>query len=271
VYPRENVESLLKDPPQSSDDPRLQHWYHTIELAEGIVSTGTYDLRSVVDSHGLPPSLAGKSALDVGTADGFWAFELERRGADPVVAIDIANWGEFDWLPWIKSQKGDFLVESPERRFECARSMRGSAVERRVCSVYDLSPDTVGTFDVTFCGSLLLHLQNPIKAVVNIRSVTREMAIVASLVDVELEEQATGRPWLMFGHRKAETNNGKPIGDSCIYWRFSTPGLQELMDYCGFDRTEPLEPFGMPPTGNLCGAVIGYVDDPDAPPRALPG
>jgi hypothetical protein len=32
---------------------------------------GRYDLRSCVGQHGLPDSLEGKSALDVGTCDGF--------------------------------------------------------------------------------------------------------------------------------------------------------------------------------------------------------
>ena len=36
----------------------------------------------------LPRDLRGRRALDIGTFDGFWAFELERRGAE-VVAIDL--------------------------------------------------------------------------------------------------------------------------------------------------------------------------------------
>ncbi len=36
--------------------------------------------------------------LDVGTWDGFWAFEMERRGAD-VVALDVEHESEYDWPP----------------------------------------------------------------------------------------------------------------------------------------------------------------------------
>ena len=46
-----------------------------------IVALGEYDHRELVPHYGVPDDLAGQSCLDVGTADGFWAFEFERRGA----------------------------------------------------------------------------------------------------------------------------------------------------------------------------------------------
>src|SRR5690242_5802806 len=66
----------------------LEHrWYHTVELAPGVTTAGWIDLREVVERVGFPERLDGVRVVDVGTADGFWAFELERRGA-AVVAID---------------------------------------------------------------------------------------------------------------------------------------------------------------------------------------
>src|ERR1700678_4471248 len=63
--------------------------YHTIELPGGVTTPGQSDLRKQARRL-LPADLRGKRALDVGTFDGFWAFELERRGAE-VVAIDIGR------------------------------------------------------------------------------------------------------------------------------------------------------------------------------------
>ena len=63
------------------------HGYHTLELAPGILTEGKIDLRQTAAKI-LPDDLRGRRALDVGTFDGFWAFELEKRGAE-VVAIDI--------------------------------------------------------------------------------------------------------------------------------------------------------------------------------------
>src|SRR3712207_3284092 len=72
-------------------------WYHTIELAPGVVTPGWHDTRPIVSQIPLPASLAGKRCLDVGAVDGFWAFEMERRGAQEVVAIDILDPQEWDW------------------------------------------------------------------------------------------------------------------------------------------------------------------------------
>ena len=171
--PIEPIRTDTASLPQQHDDPRLKNWYHTIELGNGLVSKGAYDHRTIVDRYGIPASLRGKTALDIGTFDGFWAFELERRGADRVVAIDVANIGEFDWLPSMRATLGD--AGRRESNFRMAHAMRRSRVDRRICSVYDLSPESVGTFDVVFCGDVLLHLFNPLKALINIRSVTREI------------------------------------------------------------------------------------------------
>ena len=72
-------------------------WYHTLELAPGVVTPGWHDMRPVLGEIPLPESLAGKRCLDVGTFDGYWAFEMERRGAAEVVAIDVIDPQKWDW------------------------------------------------------------------------------------------------------------------------------------------------------------------------------
>ena len=74
-------------------------WYHTIELAPGVVTAGWFDTRQVVDRIPFPRSLEGKRGLDVGSFDGFWAFEMARRGAREVVAIDLLDPSLCDWPP----------------------------------------------------------------------------------------------------------------------------------------------------------------------------
>jgi len=72
-----------------ADRVAAREWYHTLELAPGVVTPGGFDLRDMPDKVGLPASLGGQRCLDVGTFDGFWAFELERRGASEVLALDV--------------------------------------------------------------------------------------------------------------------------------------------------------------------------------------
>jgi tRNA (mo5U34)-methyltransferase len=234
-----------------------------VELGHGLCSTGRFDLRDTVDLHGLPESLEGKTVLDVGTCDGFWAFELERRGAERVVAIDIERFGGFDLLPEVRALRtARFLERRMDHGFWLAHAMRGSRVEHQVCSVYDLSPDTVGTFDVVFCGSLLMHLFSPLHALLNIRSVTREKAVIATLLSEEFEAAAPDRPLLSFGQRGPDLAKARPqLGASAVYWHVNTRGLQEMMEYSGFGRTEPLPPVPLAPTDSLCAVVVGYTAD----------
>ena len=77
-------------------------WYHTIELPHGIVTPGVYDHRPLLPYYGLPETVSGQRALDIATADGFWAFELERRGAD-VTAVDVAQFAEHDFPPTVRA------------------------------------------------------------------------------------------------------------------------------------------------------------------------
>ena len=77
---------------------RRRDWYHTLELAPDLVTEGWFDLRPYVDRYGLPERMDGMRALEVGTWDGFWAFEMERRGAE-VLALDLDDEGELDYPP----------------------------------------------------------------------------------------------------------------------------------------------------------------------------
>ena len=243
--------------PAKPDDPRLDSWYHTIELGDGLVSKGKFDHRSVVDNYGIPVSLRGKTVLDVATGDGFWAFELERRGADRVVAIDVPRMGDCDWLPRMRSRIGDAVEWDPwPTHFRLAHKMRRSKVEYRFCSVYDLSPYTVGMFDVVFCGSLLVHLQNPLQALLAIRSVTREMAIIETVSDPRFEDHPD-LPLLSFGFPGTE----EQAGENNSYWLTSTAALAKMLEYSDFAAVRPGAPFDLPPSGPRVSTVVALTQN----------
>jgi len=147
-----------------------------------------------------------------------------------------------------------------DRGFWLAHAMRGSRVEHRICSVYELSPEGLGTFDFVFCGSLLMHLQGPLQALVRIRSVTGEKAVIVTLLSEELERAAPDQPLLRFGHRGPDLgrDHDPQLGAAVVYWHVNTRGLQELMEYAGFARTEPLAPVALAPKDILCSVVTGY-------------
>ena len=140
---------------------RAQAWYHTLELPERLETDGWFDLRPHVASYGLPERMDGMRALDVGTWDGFWAFEMERRGAE-VLAIDLDDERDLDWPPSRRPEQ--FPEPSRGAGFALAAELLESSVDRRVCSIYDAVPDELGTFDVVICGSVLSHLRDQLLA-----------------------------------------------------------------------------------------------------------
>lgn len=157
-------------------------WYHTQDLGGGVVTPGMFDHRPFVSRYPLPANLSGLRCLDVGTMDGFWAFEMERRGATAVTALDLDDPDQLDWPVLVAPKVPDrALDESKAARFELVASALGSKVERVLGSVYDLD-QSLGRFDIVFCGDLLLHLKDPISALEAIRRVTSGRAIISTPV-----------------------------------------------------------------------------------------
>ena len=134
-------------------------WYHTIELAPGVVTEGMFDIRPFVDRYGIPADLTGARVIDIGTFDGFWAFEFERRGAQ-VTALDVDRVSQLDWPPRLRPAEDRPRGGS----FRLAHEVLGSTVERVGLSVYEATPERLGTFDLVFCGSVLIHLRDPMLA-----------------------------------------------------------------------------------------------------------
>jgi tRNA (mo5U34)-methyltransferase len=152
-----------------------------------VVTPGLFDLRPIVDR--LPwPDVRGRRCLDVGTSDGFLAFELERRGAAEVVAVDLPQHDGWDWEAHIGELGPEYLraVSGPEMGtgFRVAASCLESSVRLEPMSVYEISPERLGTFDVVVCGSLLLHLRDPLRALAAIRSVCAGQFLSTNQVDL---------------------------------------------------------------------------------------
>jgi tRNA (mo5U34)-methyltransferase len=174
-------------PHVSSDTATLaaiaqESWYHTIELPGGMVTSGWFDHRPLLPYYGLPEDMSGWRALDVGTADGFWAFEMERRGAE-VVALELPRLSDRDFPPAVKRLIRSQADTSPGRRFELARRALGSKVELERLTVYDIEPSRLGRFDFVHAGDVLVHLRDPVGGLAAICSVTSGQARIADVID----------------------------------------------------------------------------------------
>ena len=238
----------MPEPPPPGEVERYS-WYHTLDLGGGLVTRGMFDHRGFEDRYMIPPRLDGLRCLDVGTMDGFWAFEMERRGAAEVVAVDIEDPEALDWPASLRSTVKT-LDETKGERFALAARSLGSRVRRELRSVYDLGPD-LGTFDFVFCGDLFIHIKDPITAAQRLREVCRGRAVVCNPVK---------RFWFGWRRPLAELDGI----DEFQWWITNEAGLRRMLLAAGFARAESGASFNLPATGGgrwkgRRGIVTGYV------------
>lgn len=136
-------------------------WYQSLALPDGVVTPGAFKTVDELRRLPFPASLEGKRCLDIATSDGFWAFEMERRGAAEVVATDVSP-DDYDWPGNATSEHDDRWSE--RTGFDIAHDAYHSRVKWRELSVYELDPDLIGRFDFVFMGSVLGHLRDPARA-----------------------------------------------------------------------------------------------------------
>jgi tRNA (mo5U34)-methyltransferase len=221
-------------------------WYHTIELGDGVVTPGFVDHRQQVRNYHFPPSLEGMRCLDVATFDGFWAFEMERRGAAEVVAIDVEHATDLD-IPLVilddwRRVAGNRVMGAG---FHVAHEILGSKVRHEICNIYDLSPERLGTFDFVFVSDVLLHLRDPQLALERIASVCRGMLLVADVflpaLDCLPEDVSQYVQW-------------RP--GSYYWWHPSANTLKRMMAVAGLQSIEEVARFALSAGGGESAKVV---------------
>jgi tRNA (mo5U34)-methyltransferase len=145
-------------------------WWHSFELPDGSIIQGVNDLagqKSRIAQFPIAADLTGKRVLDIGAWDGWFSFEMERRGAE-VMAVD--NWDN--------------------DRFRYIHQALGSRVDYRILDVYDLHPDKIGRFDIVLFLGVLYHLKHPLLALEKVCALTTELAAVDSYFAARLKSGA---------------------------------------------------------------------------------
>ncbi len=199
-------------------------WHQRFELAPGVYTPGPNNVEFLMAEAQMPERLDGETVLDIGTTNGGVAFELERRGAGRVVAVDI--------------------LEPETFGFHAIREILGSSVEHLKASIYEL-PEILGEqFDLVVFLGVVYHLRHPLLALDNVRRLTRRLAYVESAIcDAELPALA--------GESVARFYRRDELGADPTNW-FS-PTLTTLADWCASCGLEPIHtsswPEGTPTRG----------------------
>jgi tRNA (mo5U34)-methyltransferase len=220
--------------PDLLDRARQRTWYHALDLAPGVETTGIFDLRPYVHHYGLPERMDGMRALEIGCWDGFWSFEMERRGAE-VVAIDLDSEADLDWPP--RRRPESFADIRRGDGFRLAKEILGSKVERVNCSVYHATPEELGTFDVVLCGSVLIHVRDQFLAMERIASLCTGLFISAEEYDRALDV-------LPFAAARWRADREAAV----VFWMPSRRAWRRMLFSAGFERVEEHARFDMKAT-----------------------
>jgi tRNA (mo5U34)-methyltransferase len=187
----------------------VPHWYHPIEVRPGIVTPGANGAPSVLALLDLPADCSGLRALDLGTRDGFFAFELERRGAE-VVAVD--------YMP------------STDSGFAVASALLGSRVTYLQRNLYQLTASELGTFDLVLFLGLLYHLPDPLGALRIVRSLTRQRMYLETLV-LDFGADTAALPLMRF------FAGSSWAGDPTNYWGPNIRCVEDMLGEAEFTAT----------------------------------
>ncbi len=182
-------------------------WYHSYYFDNGYTVVGDYDIGLNIGEYGFPTDMTGMRVLDIGTGSGWFAHYFEQLGAD-VTTTDARGYCDFDVrerfeYPPVESEKhqpdriedGKPVYFSPvSGGFWTMKDILGSKVRYVNSRVYDVADALPGEkFDLVFMGALLLHLRDPVGALMAARRVCgdRFIATTSILEDGAAEPRMT--------------------------------------------------------------------------------
>ncbi len=199
------------------------YWHSPIDLGHGInTKPGRAErrFRRRLELLQIPTDLKGKRVLDVGTWDGYFALELERRGAQ-VHAIDLWN-------------------DNALNQFQFVLKAKNSKITHSRLDVHDLTPEKFGLFDIVLCAGVLYHTRHPLLVLERLRSVTKELLILETVTMIPAVHANSPMIMLFPGDQKvfADARAGK----SSLRWGISgaatLPWIRRALITAGFNRVE---------------------------------
>ncbi len=206
----------------------LGPWFHNLQL-QGIQTAPTHFLGDYPAfkfqkfAAAIPQDLHGKTVLDIGCNAGFYSFEMKRRGAMRVVAIDSDE---------------RYLRQA---RF-AARTLNYDDIEFRRLSVYDVAT-LHEKFDFVIFMGVFYHLRHPLLALDLIyEHVTRDLLLFQSMQRGEDEVFVTDSDYpisedIIFAHEgfpKMFFIENRYSNDPTNWWIPNRAAVEAMLRSSGF-------------------------------------
>jgi len=181
-------------------------WYHSIQLPTGEVIPGLQSLETLRERLArfpLPKDLKGKRVLDIGAWDGWFTFEMERRGAS-VVAVDL----------------------TANTKFLKAKELMGSQADYHTIDVMELSPASLGLFDIVIFLGVLYHLKHPLLALEKVCAMSTDVVLVESYVsDTHIPDAVPRMEFYEYGELCGQLDNWVGPNTACLLAWCRTAGF----------------------------------------------
>ena len=221
-YSDDEITKIIESVPEQPNG--VFTWYHSFRFgnvyAHGTITSLQYQMWV---SSLIPENLKNKTVLDIGTADGFYSFLCESRGAKKVVAID---WLEFPG-------------------FTAAHKILNSNVEFRKLVIDDSTigftkiKSHIGTidkikekFDIVLLFGVLYHLPNPVGVLKTLANITQEMLLISGHV-IDSKEPA------MYYYPEGSLTPG----DTTNWWVPTPSCLIDIGKRLGFNKSKMIDTF----------------------------
>lgn len=129
-YDQEYVNEILQE-----------DWYHCIDITDDYFTVGVYRVEESAEQYPLIgidcPDLSGKTAIELGCAEGFFSFALEEKGAK-VTALDFSEQ---------KINHANFI-----------KAIKGSDVDIRLLNMFSKDVDDLGKFNIVWATDVIQHV-----------------------------------------------------------------------------------------------------------------
>jgi hypothetical protein len=102
-------------------------------------------------------------------------------------------------------------------------------------TVYEISPERLGTFDFVFVGSILLHLRDPVGALERIRAVAKGDVVINEAIEYVLTKL-----------RPRTATARLDTADRVWWWQPNLAALHSMVEQAGFEILERGRPYFVP-------------------------
>lgn len=205
-------------------------FYHSVELPDGEVVAGPWDLRGREHQYLGNVDLGGRRVLEFGPATGALTYFMEGAGAE-VVSFDVGYDLSIDLHPApgnvdtrkLRLDHAQMINETQNSWWYLHRAYASSA--RMVYGDIYALPGDLGEYDVSVFAAILLHLRSPVAALEQAARRTRDTIVVTE-------------PWA-FGRESMHENIMKifPFGEAgrwTVWWSISAGAVVQMLDTMGF-------------------------------------